>query len=73
MLQEIIETIHVLGRQNFINYEQMNPAKVSLDSNDIIKRFVKYKKFKYRFLVENLLLSSNLMNDTNAIFVTCSG
>ena len=73
MSQEIIETIHVLGLQNFVNYEQMNPIEVSLDSNDIIKRLEKYKKFKYRFLIENLLFSSNLENDTDVIFVTCDG
>ena len=49
----------------------MNPIGVSLDSNDIIKRLAKYKKFKYRFLIENLLFSSNLENNSNVIFVTC--
>ena len=54
MSQEIIKTIHVLGLQNFVNYERMNLIKVSLDSNDIIERLAKYKKFKYRFLIQNL-------------------
>lgn len=31
------------------------------------------QKYKYRFLVENLLLSSNLENNTDAIFITCDG
>ena len=51
----------------------MNPIEVSLDLNDIIKRLAKHKKFKYRFLIENLLFSSNLENNTNVIFVTCHG
>ena len=71
MLQEIIETIHVLGLHNFVHYDRLNPIDVSLDSNDIIRKLVKYKKFKYRFLIENLLFSSNLENNTNVIFVTC--
>ena len=70
MSQEIIETIHVLGLQNFVNYKRMNPIEVSLDSNDIIERLAKYKKFKYRSLIENLLFSSNLID---MIFVTCYG
>ena len=41
----------------------MNPIKVSLDSNDIMKMSAKYKKFKYIFLDENPF--SNLENDTN--------
>ena len=65
MSQEIIETIRVLGLQNYVNYKRMNAIEITLDSN--------YKKFKYRFLIENLLFSSNLENDTDVIFVTCNG
>ena len=73
MSQEIIKAIHVLGLQNYVNYERMNSIEVSLDSNDIIEKLVKYKKFNYRFLIENLLFSSNLESDTGVIFVTCDG
>ena len=58
MSQEIIETIRVLGLQNYVNYKRRN---------------ANYKKFEYRFLIENLLFSSNLENDTDVIFVTCNG
>ena len=51
----------------------MNPIEVTLDSNEIIERLANYKKYKYRFLVENLLFSSNLENDTDVIFITCDG
>ena len=73
MSMEIIETIHVLGLQNFINYEQMNSIEVTLDSNEVIERLANYKKCKYRFLVENLLFSTNLENDTDVIFITSDG
>ena len=63
----------MLGLQNFVNYDRLNPIDVSLDSNEIIEKLVKYKEFKYRFLIENLLFSSNLENDTDVIFVTCDG
>ena len=63
----------MLGIQNFINYKQMNLIEVSLDSNDIIKRLTKYLKFKCRFLIDNLLFSSNLESDTDVIFVTYNG
>ena len=51
----------------------MNPIKLTLDSNEIIERLANYKKYKYRFLVKNLLFSSNLENDTDVIFITCDG
>ena len=73
MPQEIIETIRVLGLQNYVNYKRMNAIEITLDSNDIIEKLSNYKKFKYRFLIENLLFSSNLENDTDVIFVTCNG
>ena len=70
MAQEITETIHALGLQNYVNYKRMNPIEVNLDSNDIVERLSSYKKFKYRFQIKNLLFSSNLENDTDVIFVT---
>ena len=58
----------MFGLQNYVNYERMN-----LDLNDAIEKLWNYEKFKYRFLIENLLFSSNLENSTNVIFVTCNG
>lgn len=46
---------------------------MNLDLNDVIEKLWNYEKFKYRFLIENLLFSSNLRNSTNVIFVTCNG
>ena len=70
---EIIKTVHVLELQNFINYERMNPVQITFDSNEIVEDLSKYKRFKYRFLIESLLFSSNLQNDTDVIFITCNG
>ena len=67
--QEIIETIRVLGLQNYVNYKRMNPIEKTLDSKNIIEKLSNYKKFKYRFLIKNLFFSSNLENDTDVIFV----
>ena len=72
MLQEIIKTVHVLGFQIFINYKRMNPVEITLDSNEIVEDLSKYRKFKYRFLIQSLLLSSNLQNDTDVIFIMCN-
>ena len=72
MLQEIIKTVHVLGLQRFINYKRMNPVEITLDSNEIVEDLSKYRKFKCRFLIQSLLLSSNLRNDTNVIFIMCN-
>ena len=73
MSLEIIKTIHVIGLQNHVNQEIMNLIEITLDLNDIIEKLSNYKNFKYRFLIENLLFSSNLENDTDVIFVMCNG
>ena len=43
MSQEIIKTAHVLGLQDYINYETMNPVEITLDSNEIIKNYQNIK------------------------------
>ena len=40
MSLEIVVTIHVLGRQNFISYGQMNQTEVTLDSNESKNSFL---------------------------------
>ena len=72
-LLEIVDIIHVLELQSFVKFGRMNPIEVTLDSNEIIERLATYKKYKYRSLVKNLLFSSNLENNTDAIFITCDG
>ena len=44
--QEIRETIRVLGLQNYVNYERMNPIEITLDSNDIIEKLSNHRKLK---------------------------
>ena len=73
MSQEITKTVRILGLQNYVNYERMDPVEITLDSNEIVEDPSKYKRFKYRFLIESLLFSSNLENDTDLIFITCNG
>ena len=39
MSQEIIETTCVLGLQNYVNCERMNPIEITLNSNNIIENY----------------------------------
>ena len=73
MSHEIIKTVHVLGLQNFINYERMDSAEITLDSNEIVENLSKYKRFKYSLLIESLSFSSNLQTNTHLTFITCNG
>lgn len=46
---------------------------MNINSNKIKNDFMKFKKFKYRFLIENLSFSSSFMNDTKVLLMTCIG
>ena len=39
----------------------------------LIQKLTKYRKYRYRFLLQSLLFSSNIENNTDAIIVTCDG
>lgn len=72
MLYEVIDTIHIAGLRNFENYQKLNPVETSIESNKIIESLLKYKKYKYRFVIESLLFSSRIQNDTKICFISCS-
>ena len=71
MPYEIYEWYTIIGLQGFDNYKNLNPIEVWLDSNSLINELFKYKKYKYRFVIENLLFSSSIKNDTQVIFLSC--
>ena len=73
MQSEIVNTIHILGLQNFYNYSRLNPIEITINSNSIIEMLSKYKRYKFRFIIESLLFSTRVQNDTEVIFITCDG
>ena len=44
MSHEIVNTIYILGLQNFDNYGCLNPVEITIDSNQIIETLSNYKK-----------------------------
>ena len=73
MSHEIVDTVRILGLQNFDDYGRLNPVEITIDSNKIIETLSNYKKYKFRFIIESLLFSTNLQNNTDVIFITCDG
>ena len=69
---EIVDTIQILGVQDK-NINFLNPIIVSMRSDDITQEITKYKKYRYRFILESLVFSSNFENNTDVIFVSCEG
>ena len=70
---EIVDTVHILGLQNFDDYVHLNPVGITIDSNKIIEKLSNYKKYKFRIIIKSLLFSTNQQNNTDIIFITCDG
>ena len=72
MSLEIVDTVHILGMQDFNDYGRLILVEVTIDANKIIETLSSYKKYKFRFIIKSLLLSTNLQNNTEVIFITCN-
>lgn len=70
---EIIVTIIIRGLQQFDKYNKSNAIEIKIDGNKIIVDLAKYRKFNYRFLIDNFILSSAISNDSSVIFITANG
>ena len=70
MQSEIVDTIPILGLQNFANYSCLNPLKIIINSNSITKTPSKYKRYKIRFITESLLFSMSVQNDIKVVSIT---
>ena len=69
---EIVDEIPILGIQNS-EFNVLNPIYISINSDNIISRLRLYKNNKFRFVLNNLVFSSNLTNQTDVIIVAVNG
>ena len=72
MAGEIIDFVNIIGIQN-VEYEYLNPINVKINSESIIRKLMKNKNNTYRFVLQSLVFSSNILNDTDVIFLVSSG
>ena len=72
MTGEIIDFVNIIGIQN-VEYEYLNPINVKINSESIIRKLMKNKNNTYRFVLKSLVFSSNILNDTDVIFLVSSG
>ena len=72
MKNEILDVISVIGIQK-VEYSYLNPIHIHIKSESIIRRLILKKKNKYRFVLKSLIFSSNVVNDTDTIFLLSDG
>ena len=73
MPYKIIDQIKIGGLQNFNRYDKLNPVDISIKDSEVNTFLSRYRRYKYRFVIDNLLFKSALTNNTNIIFVSCNG
>ena len=58
IIQRAVNKINKIAPQiETENY--LNPTDISLNTNDVIQQITKYNKYRYRFVLERFLFSSN--------------
>ena len=71
--KKIVETFIIQGIQKFEKFKQLNPLNVEVIDSEIRNKISLYARSNYRytfrFIANSLLFSSNLVKDTNAIFI----
>ena len=72
MKQKIIDVIRVIGIQK-TEYSYLNPVHVHIKSESVIRKLMSKKTNKYRFVLTSLIFSSNIINDTDTIFLISDG
>ena len=61
MSHKIVDTVHTLGLLNFEDYRYLNPIELTIDLIKIIETLSSYKKYRFRFIFESLLFSTNFL------------
>ena len=72
MPYEIIDYVKTGGLQNFDRNDKLNPVEISVKDSGVISYLSRYQRYKYHFIIDNLLFSSAVTNNTN-IFASFNG
>ena len=70
---EIIDQIRIGRLQNFGMYDKINPVDISIRDSEVNSFLARFRQYKYRIVIYNLLFCSAPTNNTNVIFVSCNG
>ena len=69
---EIVGTIYIKGWEKFDQWKKLNLTQIKIDTNELVANFACNQKLKYCFVVNNLLFSFVVTNDTAVVFIACN-
>ena len=75
--KKIVDSLKIKGLQTFDNHgEILNLIDINIDTTafwSFMQKYTQNKEYVYRFILEEAVFSSSVMNDKNKILVTCNG
>ena len=75
MSYQLVDEFRIVGLQNDNLDEKLNPIEINIRDSQIQGKLSRYgtRCYKYCFIVDSLLISSSVVQDTNVIFWICNG
>ena len=75
MSYQIIDEIKIVGLQNRSLNEKLNPVEITIHDSEIQSKLSRHgnQRYEYRFIVNSLLISSSMAQETNVIFLILNG
>ena len=72
---QLVDEFKTAGLQNYNVFEKLNPIEINTRDRKIQEKLSRYgtQRYKYRFIVGSLLISSSVVQDMNVIFLIRSG
>ena len=75
MSYQLVDEFRIVGLQNYNLDEKLNPIEMNVRDSEIQGKLSRYGTQRYddRFIVDSLLISLPVVQDTNMIFLICNG
>ena len=72
---QLVDALRIAGLQNYNLDEKLNLIEINIGDSKIQEKLSRYgtQRYKYRFIVDSLLISSSVAQDANVIFLICNG
>ena len=72
---QLVDAFRIAGLQNCNLDEKLNLIEINIRDSKIQEKLSRYgtQRYKYRFIVDSLLISSSVAQDANVIFLICNG
>ena len=70
----LVDEVKIGGLQNYNVSNKLNPVYISIRDSELNAFLSRYhRRYKYRFIINNLLFSSSVTQDTKITFTSCNG